>query len=247
MMLQPSRLLITAPSLADQAYAVLRDMITSGELASGERLTERGLAAHLGVSPTPVREAISRLTHDQLLVRVDGRTLQVAAPSLHRLREMSLIQAALRGVAARIAAESATEEELAEIERVHVASRKQPRRRGSNGKPENLRHKFHELIVEASHNPSLIHMHATAEAFGRPLRDRAQRSKDVAAAVAESINQAVDEHDAILAALRARDGDRADALMREHTVWVNDRYLQFAEEHGLIGERSGTQATLAAG
>jgi DNA-binding GntR family transcriptional regulator len=230
---EPPRLLVTAPSLGEQAYTVLRDLITSGELAPGERLTERGLAARLGVSPTPVREAISRLTHDQLLVRVDGRILQVAAPSLRRLREMSLIQAALRGVAARIAADSATDEELAEIERVHVVSRKQPRRRASSGKPENPRHKFHELIVEASHNPSLVGMHATAEAFGRPLRDRAQRSD--AAGVAESINKAVDEHEAILAALRARDGARAEALMREHTIWVNDRYLQFAEEHGLLG------------
>jgi DNA-binding GntR family transcriptional regulator len=230
----PPRLLVTAPSLADQSYVVLRDLITSGELASGERVTERGLADRLGVSPTPVRAAISRLTHDHLLVRVDGRTLQVAAPSLRRLREMSVIQAALRGVAARFAAESAADEELAEIERVHLASRKQTRRRGSPGEPENLPRKFHELITRASHNPNLIDMQSTAEAFGRPLRDRAQRSKD--AAVAENINRAVDEHEAILAALSARDGDRADALMREHTLWVNDRYLKFAEENGLLGE-----------
>src|SRR3982074_876533 len=92
-----AQVLVTAPSFADQAYGVLRDLITSGELPPGERLTERSLAGRLGVSPTPVREAISRLTHERLLVRVDGRTLKVAAPSLRRLREMSLIQAALGG------------------------------------------------------------------------------------------------------------------------------------------------------
>ena len=112
------RVLVTAPSLGDQAYRVLRDLVTSGELSPGERVTERGLAGRLGVSPTPVREAISRLTHERLLVRVDGRTLKVAAPSLRRLREMSLIQAALGGVAARLAAEDATDEELAEIRRM---------------------------------------------------------------------------------------------------------------------------------
>ncbi len=227
--------LTTGPSLADQAYGVLRDWVTSGEVAPSERLTERGLAARMGVSPTPVREAISRLLHERLLVRVDGRTLRVAAPSLRRLREMSLIQAALRGVAARLAAESATEEELAEIARVHEASLHPPdpdqdqATRRPVDPAQSLRHDFHQLIVEASHSPSLIDMIATAEAFGRPLRLRAQR----AAGAADSIRQAVEEHQEIIDALRARDGRRAEMLVREHTLWVNDRYLTFAEEQRL--------------
>lgn len=223
-----SHRLTTGPSLADQAYAVLRDLIASGELAPAQRLTERGLAEQLGVSPTPVREAISRLAHERLLVRVDGRALQVAAPSLRRLREMSLVQAALRGVAARLAAESATEAELNEIEQVHRESVTQ-----SDGEPEaseinatRLRHGFHQLIVNASHNPSLIDMIATAEAFGRPMRERAQRGAEAA----ESIRQAVEEHEAIIAALRDRDGERAEELMRAHTRWIGERYLQFAED-----------------
>lgn len=230
-------LLVTAPSLGDQAYDVLRGLITSGELAPGERVTERGLAGRLGVSPTPVREAISRLIHERLLVRVDKRTLTVAAPSLRRLREMSLIQAALRGVAARLAAESATEEELAEMERVHAASKRKPARGAAGDERSRLRHRFHELIIEASHNPSLVDMAATADAFGRSLRDRAQASDLVV--VEESVDRAVDEHDAILGALRDRDAASAEELMREHTLWVNDRYLQFAEEHGLVAAEPG--------
>ncbi len=222
--------LTTGPSLADQAYGVLRDWVTSGELAPSERLTERGLAARLGVSPTPVREAISRLLHERLLVRVDGRRLRVAAPSFRKLREMSLIQAALRGVAARLAAESATEEELAEIAQVHDASLHPPDPDQVAHRPgdpaQSLRHDFHQLIVEASHSPSLIDMIATAEAFGRPLRSRAQRS----AGAADSIRRAVEEHQEIIDALRARDGRRAEELVREHTLWVNDRYLAFVEE-----------------
>lgn len=225
-------LLVTAPSLGDQAYRVLRALVTSGELAPGERVTERGLAGRLGVSPTPVREAISRLAHERLLVRVDGRTLKVAAPNLRRLREMSLIQAALGGVAARLAAEFATDEELAEIEQTHIASNRKPSRRAANEHPSQLRHRFHDLIVEASHSPSLIDMTATAEAFGRALRDRVQQS--AGALADESIQHAADEHDAILSALRARDGDRAEALMREHILWVNERYLHFAEQNDLL-------------
>lgn len=228
-----ARAVITAPSLGDQAYRILRDMITSGQLEPGQRVTERGLAGRLGVSPTPVREAISRLAHERLLVRVDGRTLQVAAPSLRRLREMLRIQAALQGVAARLAAEYAGQEELDEISRVHKASlagSTAPASDLTRDAAGQLRHDFHELIVRASRNPSLIDMIATAEAFGRPLRLRAQRTEGAR----ESIQHAVEEHEEIIAALQARDGERAEELMRAHTAWVGERYLEFAEQHGLV-------------
>jgi DNA-binding GntR family transcriptional regulator len=214
---------------------VLREMITEGELEVGERVTERGLAALLGVSPTPVREAITRLIHERLLVRVDGRALEVTVPSFGRLYEASLIQVALRGVAARLAAEFATAEELAGIAGVHAESLREARPGAEDAltDPDSAerRHSFHQLIVEASHAPSLIDMLATAEAFGRALRNRAQRSEEAE----DIIRQAVEEHQAILDALLARDGDLAEALMREHTLWINRRYLQFAEEDGQAG------------
>lgn len=229
---------VTVPSLGDQSYRILRGMVTSGELAPGERVTERGLAARLGVSPTPIREAISRLTHERLLLRVDGRTLQVAAPSLRRLREMSLIHAALSGVAARLAAEYASKEELDEIARVHRASRPGAggtARAGANdaGATEagaRLRHEFHELIIAASRNPSLIDMIDTADAFGRPLRVGAQLSEGAA----ESIKHAAEEHEDIIAALRERDGARAEQLMSAHVIWIAERYLKFAADRGLV-------------
>jgi DNA-binding GntR family transcriptional regulator len=226
------RPLSTGPSLGYQAYSAVRDMITEGELSAGERVTERGLAALLGVSPTPVREAITRLIHERLLVRIDGRALEVTVPSFRRLYEASLLQAALRGVAARLAAEFATDEELADIARVHAESLQETRRPAEDALADadsiQRRHGFHQMIVAASHAPSVIDMLATAEAFGRALRDRAQRS----GAAENIIRAAVEEHQAILDALLARDGDRAEALMREHTLWINRLYLQFAEEDG---------------
>jgi len=224
---QPWAPLRTGPSLADQAYVVLRDLVTSGALAPAERVTERGLAERLGVSPTPVREAISRLIHERLLVRVDGRTLRVTDPSVRRLREMSLIQGALRSVAARLAAEHASDSELADIVRVHRASRMVPpgNKRSANAAAQ-ARHEFHEMIVLASHSPSLIDMVATAEAFGRVLRLRAQR----AAGAAETIQRAVDDHEGIVQALIDRDGERAELLMRDHERLVGERYLAFTED-----------------
>src|SRR5260221_13225414 len=107
--------LTTGPTLSDQAYRALREDITTGALKPGQRLTERSLAEHLGVSPTPVREALQRLEHERLIERDAVRTIRVADPSVARLRELSLIEVALRGVAARLAAERATAAEVAAI------------------------------------------------------------------------------------------------------------------------------------
>src|SRR5258707_3452918 len=107
--------LTTGPTLSDQAYRALREDITTGTLRPGQRLTERSLAEHLGVSPTPVREALQRLEHERLIERDAVRAIRVADPSVARLRELSLIEVALRGVAARLAAERATASEVAAI------------------------------------------------------------------------------------------------------------------------------------
>src|SRR5260370_27663434 len=128
----PVRKLSTGPSLADQAYAALREGITSGRFAPGQTLTERALAAELGVSPTPVREAISRLDHERLLERA-GRALTVASPGADRLRELVRIEAALRGVAARIAAARATAGEIEEIAAIHAQAQRGSRRGRAGG------------------------------------------------------------------------------------------------------------------
>jgi DNA-binding GntR family transcriptional regulator len=109
------RRLTTGPSLADQAYAALREDITSGRLNAETRITERWLAERLGVSPTPVREALKRLEHEHLIERTGSNSIRVAEPSLRRLHELSLTEAALRGVAAQIAAVAASDDELAAL------------------------------------------------------------------------------------------------------------------------------------
>ncbi len=110
------RKLTTGPTLSDQAYRALRAEITSGELKPGQRVTERALADHLGVSPTPVREALQRLEHERLIERDAVRSIRVAEPSVARLYELALIEVALRGAAARLAAERATEAEVKAID-----------------------------------------------------------------------------------------------------------------------------------
>jgi DNA-binding GntR family transcriptional regulator len=86
-----SRKLTTGRTLGDQAYQAIREAITSGDLAAGERTTERALARRLGVSPTPVREALQRLEHERLIRRPSTRGIEVAKPTQHKLYELAVI------------------------------------------------------------------------------------------------------------------------------------------------------------
>jgi DNA-binding GntR family transcriptional regulator len=221
--------LTTSPSLADQAYVVLRRGISEGEFAPGQRVTERGLAEQLGVSPTPVREAIRRLEQERLLERLDGRTLTVARPSVHRLYELNLIEGALAGVAARLAAESATERELVAIRSAHEqAVRAIPAARTVDHAVEILRlaRQTHQLIYEASHNAQLVDMIATAGAFDWRVRiESAQRLGPSSAS-----QTALDDHAAVIEALEARDAALAETLMRDHVASAARRHLDVVAE-----------------
>ena len=221
--------LLVGESLADQAHRVLRELITTGAFTPGEGLTERGLAERLGVSPTPVREAIARLEHERLLVRRDGRALHVAAPSLSKLEEMVLIRGALSGVAARLAARNATDGELKRINEVHLKSLQVPRKSRSADEVAleafSLRREFHRLVEEASHNSSLVDMIETSNAFDMAFRVRAV----LAVGAKKAVDEGVEYHVQIVDALFSRDGERAEALMCEHRVTAGQQYLAFAQ------------------
>ncbi len=215
----------TSQPLGNQAYRLLRQMITGGELAAGERLTERALAGRLGVSPTPIREAIQRLEHERLIERRDGRTLTVSEPSARRLWELRLIEAGLRGVAARLAAESATDKELRALAKAHDQAGEALRAAADGSEKSRLKvleltRAFHRLIDEASHNPVLLDMIATATAFD--WTTRANAVKKLGADY--PVGGARQEHGALLEALQARDGERAEEVMRAHLIRTG-RYL----------------------
>src|SRR5882724_4518428 len=80
-------------SLAERAYRALREQIATGGLAPGERVTERGLAVRLGVSATPIREALRRLEQERLVDRVTARQLRIAEHSEQSLRELMYTEA----------------------------------------------------------------------------------------------------------------------------------------------------------
>jgi DNA-binding GntR family transcriptional regulator len=180
------------------------------------------------VSQTPVREAIVRLEHERLLTRSDTRSLQVITPTLRELREMALIQASLRGLGARLAATNADATDLEEIVAAFELTRTVKRSDGplaeSVARSLELNRQFHRRIDLASHNPNLIDMIDTAIAFDWQLRLRAVHESHRTF----SPIHGADEHRAIVAAIRDRDGDRAERLAREHALNGSENYLRQA-------------------
>jgi DNA-binding GntR family transcriptional regulator len=210
--------LVTGPTLSDQAYLALRGDIIAGRYSPGVKLTERALAEDLGVSPTPVREALRRLEHERLIERDSVRTIRVADPSTSHLYDLTLIEAALRGVAARLAAERATDAERTRLVRTCEQAEElqaSPDLRARVGDLLKITRRFHELVDHASHNPHLVDMIATATAF-----DFAFRSKWSARfhRTAASLRVSLEQHRAVALAVQSGDAESAEHVMREHIL-----------------------------
>jgi DNA-binding GntR family transcriptional regulator len=105
-------------TLAERSYQALRSAIASGELAPGTKITERGLAERIGVSSTPIREAIRRLELAGLVQRLGPRTLVVAGIDEAAVRDLAEMEAALRGLVARFAARRATADDHDALDRL---------------------------------------------------------------------------------------------------------------------------------
>src|SRR5690349_17560829 len=109
---------------ADLVYERLRDAILSGELKPGERVNVDALARQLGTSKIPLREAVQRLTTQGLVVQPNPHAgAQVAPLSLREMRGVYLARGALEGLAARVAATTVSDAELAELQQMHEQMR----------------------------------------------------------------------------------------------------------------------------
>jgi DNA-binding GntR family transcriptional regulator len=214
-------------TLGDQAYAAIREAIVTGSLQRGEKVTERGLAESLNISATPVREALRRLEQDRLVERTGPRSVRIAEFGKDELREFTMIEDALRALAARLAAEKSTaaqrremsdcldEADVLRAEMRDVAPGS-ARELDLVSEIQVLMVRFHSLLDQASGNATLIQLLRTVDAFGS-----AERRDSVLSQVRSERRKAVDErygqHRAIFDAIVAGDGDRAEELMRSHS------------------------------
>jgi DNA-binding GntR family transcriptional regulator len=200
-----------ATTRAEWAYAALERVILTGELIPGQRLNEPALAKQLGVSRGPLREAIQRLEGRKLIKRVPHLGATVVELSPHDLQEIFFLREVLEGLACRLATENLADAELDVLDRLlaraqsELDSSLEEAQSALAGDPD-----FHFVIINGSLNSRLIDL-LLGELY--PLmqvyRFRSRRSSG-------RVRQALAEHSAILTAMRARDADRAEALMRTH-------------------------------
>jgi DNA-binding GntR family transcriptional regulator len=187
------------------AYSLILEAIDVGVYKPGARLVESELAERFGVSRTPIREALQRLETQSLLVR-DGRSLIVASLDHNQLAELYVVRAELEGLAARLAARHATEEEI-RVLRDMVASD----RRLLND-PEAMsraNRRFHKQIHLASHNRYLVQQ--------LDLVHRSMALLATTSLAAEGRSDAtLAEHTAIVEAIAKGDGDGAYAALKSH-------------------------------
>ena len=209
-------------SLAERAYRALREQIATGGLAPGERVTERGLAVRLGVSATPVREALRRLEQERLVERVAVRQLRVAEHSNQSLRELMYTEAVVRAAAARLATPKISTATLDAMQELVEELERDP----ESGDPEqqlSLARRFDELLLAAADNDVIAGLIDTVSVFGWSPRIRAVRAMHDMPEV--GLNR-IRAHREILTALRARDADRVETLMREHLTTAIDFFAE---------------------
>lgn len=206
--------LLRAESLADQAYAAIREGIATGLFAAGERVTERGLAAKLGVSATPVREALRRLEQENLIERVSARQLRVVQHSSDSLRELMLTGAVLRALEARFATHKITDAALdrmaAMVDRLYHNTGDM-----TDAQALQLAREFDQEIEKAADNPALRNLIQSLSIVGQERRTRAIESMRTHTDVGRSRLQG---HRDILAALRSRDPDAVEQAFRRQAI-----------------------------
>jgi DNA-binding GntR family transcriptional regulator len=190
----------------EAAYRYIRSAIQGGQFKPGERLREIDLAKQIGLSRTPIREALSRLETEGLVAHDPTRGVVVAELDYSMVTELYYMREVLEGTAARLAAQHASDVEISILDDLcqqyeaalndHTALTISNRR-------------FHETLYRCSHNRYLLNMvtvlHDALSLLGSTTLDNPGRAADT-----------LREHRAVVTAIRARDAEAAEQALRAH-------------------------------
>lgn len=194
--------------LRELVFESLREAIINGDLKPGERLMEIQLAEELGVSRTPVREAIRKLELEGLVLMIPRKGAYVAKISMKDIAEVFEIRGALEGLAAGLAAERITDEELDDLERILVKIAESTDKDDVQAVIE-LDTVFHEKLYRASRNERLFQL-------VNNLREQIQRFRKTSLSQPGRLKFALEEHKKIVEAVALRDVELAQNLAYEH-------------------------------
>lgn len=194
--------------LREVVFEALRDAIVSHTLQPGERLMEVQLAEAMGVSRTPVREAIRRLELEGFVVMIPRRGAYVAQLSLKDIADAFEIRGALEGLAAGLAAERATEDDIEELGRLLVRM-SECLDSGDTKKAVEMDIEFHEKLYDSSRNERLSQMISN-------LREQVLRFRTRSLSFPGRLAEALQEHALIIDAIAERDPVTARKHAEDH-------------------------------
>lgn len=211
-------------TFADRAYTALRDVIVKLNVydePGDVRLDERQLAQDLGISRTPVREAMAQLEREGFVRSVPRRGIYVVRKTKREVIEMITAWAALESMAARLITLNATGGEIATLRAMFS--------RFDNGEIHarldeysEVNIQFHQAIIRMSHNTVLIHLAENLFAHMRMIRRKTIGEDDRA-------DRSIRDHMNIIQALEARATDRAEDLVRQHALGLAEHVARHAD------------------
>src|ERR1700716_3092778 len=197
-------------SLHDETLTRLRDHIVEGNIPAGDRIPERQLCEMLGISRTPLREALKVLAAEGLVELLPNRGARVRQLSERDLGELFDIMGGLEGLAGRLACENISDAEIAEIERLHYEMYGFYLHRDTHGYFR-VNQLIHQKIVEASGNAVLLSTYANFAGRIRRIRYSANFARN-----RDRWGEAMREHETILDALRRRSGSELSDILFHH-------------------------------
>jgi DNA-binding GntR family transcriptional regulator len=216
----------SAASLSTRVFEQLEESILSGRIKPGESLIELKLSEQLGVSRTPVREAIRMLEQKGLVQIIPNKGAVVLGISEKDLEDIYTIRMYIEGLASRLAAANITDEQVRELSEIvdlqEFYSLKQ-----STSHIKDLDSRFHEMIYEYSNNRTLQHTLSD-------LHHMVVRYRQLSFAAEGRAEKAIEEHRQILQALARHDQDAAEKLTVQHISNAKDNLLQVVKAQNSI-------------
>ena len=197
-------------SLRGRVFNKIREDILSGKYSQKEELKENTIGLELGVSRTPVREALRQLELEGLVNIIPNKGAYVNNISEKDMHDIYIIRSYLEGLCAKWACEHITQEQIDELEEVVYLSEFHAKKEHHEQIVE-LDNKFHQLIYEASNSKILDHVLSDFHHY-------VQRIRKITLASENRVTNSNKEHTAILEAIKQRDGEKAEKLAHEHIM-----------------------------
>jgi DNA-binding GntR family transcriptional regulator len=206
---------VTSSLLHEEVTRQLKDLILQGSLAPGSRLSERQLGEQLGVSRTPLREALRALAGEGLVELSPRRGAQVARLHADDVDHIFPVMEALEALAGTLACEAMSDAQIAEAKDLHKRMAAAYRAGDEKAFFEHNR-RIHELILQGSGNPVLLRLYGSLSAQMRRARFMPLNSK-------AQWRAAMREHEEIINALSRRDAPRLGAVLHTHLRGKRDK------------------------